>query len=353
MTKHLLAIISLTALISFPAKAQDTIPLPKKTEKFHRIKKVIDILFYDIDTTYIESDKYRLNLSLKNTNWFDTYYLRSNDESNQSITLSQKPSYNIGAYIGWEIITVGWSLNILDTFTMHKDTERKTEFDLSLIGTFIGCDMYYRHFKNGFKINHTQGIIDNNTISDYEGEIEGVESKLVGINGWYIFNRRRLSYPAVYSHSSKQKKSCGSIMIGASYTLHEFKMDADLLPEMYQEHLSDGLRFDKLSYHNISLGVGYTYNFAFGKNFTANITVLPSIGYKISKIRKEDTKDPIYKNLQFDVIGKTGITYNDRKYFAGCTLQLRAFANRKESFSMVNSLGSLTFFVGFNFWKRK
>lgn len=345
-------LMAATLLLACSAMPQE----PQKeniSKKKNIIRKTVDILFYDIDTTYIEPDKYNMDFSVYNNNWFDSYYIKSHDEQDQSISLSQRPSYNVGAYIGWSILSIGWSINIKDTFGKVKSKSKKNEFDLSLIGTFIGCDMYYRQFTDGFKINNTEGIIDKSKFEDYKGEIDGVESKLLGINGWYIFNRKKVAYPSVYSHSSRQKKSCGSAMLGLSYTLHEFKFDPQQLPKMYLENLSKGFNFKQFSYHDISIGAGYTYNWAFKKNFNANVTMMPSVAYIISRIKKENEPDPYYKNIQFEILGKAGIIYNTSKYYAGCMFQMRAYTKFRDKTSFVNSLGNLSFFVGFNFWKIK
>lgn len=315
--------------------------------------KAYNAIFNNFDTLYIEEDKYYMNLSLQSSNWFDSYYIKSNDEFEQSLTIQQQPSYNIGAYIGWDIISVGWSLNILDTFKKSANKKKKTEFDMSLITTFMGCDMYYRHFTDGFKLKNTQGIIDKSVNDDVKTNIDGVESKLIGINGWYLFNRKRVAYSSVYSHSYRQLKNAGSFLLGASYTLHEFRLDTEKLPEIYQQNISDGLKFNKFSYHNISIGIGYTYNWRLGKNFNANVTLIPSLAYRISRIDKEEKKDPYYRNFQFEILGKAGIVYNNSKYFAGCNVQFRTYTNFKKDVSMVNNLGYITAFVGFNFWKRK
>lgn len=347
--KRITTLILICISCSFYAFAQQE----REEKKENFIIKAYNILFNSFDTLYIEPDQYNMNLSLQSNNWFDTYYIRSTDNIGQSITISQKPSYNIGAYIGWDILSVGWSFNILDTFRKTEEKKKKTEFDMSLIGTFIGCDIYYRHFTDGFYLNNTQGIIDKNVMEDKKTELDGVESKLIGINGWYLFNRNRVAYPSVYSHSYRQKKSCGSVMLGASYTLHEFHLDTEKLPDIYHDRISDGLKFNKISYHNISIGAGYTYNWRIRKNINANVTILPSLAYMISRINKDEEKDPYYRNFQLEILGKAGIVYNNMKYFAGCNIQLRAYTNIKADMSMVNSLGYITAFVGFNFWKKK
>lgn len=343
--KSIFILLLSVSLVSF---AQDN----EVKEKKNFFVNIYDAIFNSFDSLYIEEDKYYMNLSLQSSNWFDSYYIRSNDEYEQSLTIQQQPSYNIGAYIGWDIISVGWSFNILDTFKKSANKKKKTEFDMSLITTFMGCDMYYRHFNDGFRLKDTQGIIDKSVNDDIKTNIDGVESKLIGFNGWYIFNRKRVAYSSVYSHSYRQLKNAGSLLLGASYTLHEFRLDTEKLPEIYQQNISDGLKFNKFSYHNISLGLGYTYNWRLGKDFNANVTIIPSLAYRISRIDKEEKAAPYYRNFQLEVLGKAGIVYNNRKYFAGFNVQFRTYTNFKKEVSMVNHLGYITAFVGFNFWKR-
>ena len=40
---------------------------------------------------------------------------------------------------------------------------------------------------------------------------------MLTLNAYYAFNGRRFSYPAVFSQSWMQKRSCGSLMLGASF----------------------------------------------------------------------------------------------------------------------------------------
>ena len=59
------------------------------------------------------------------------------------------------------------------------------------------------------------------------------------------------------------------------------------------------------------------------------------------------------KDINFDLITRAGITWNNRKYYVGATFILHTYDYRKDSISMTNSFGSLKIYAGFNFWKRK
>ncbi len=352
--RHSLAAMTATVLIVI---AQTAAPVATAQEVGNGkdrtwFKRTIDFFFFDIDTNFIEADAYRMNVSLNSDIRYDNYTLRGGRDDDKTLTISQRPSYAIGAYIGWEVLTVGWSVNINETFLDRGSKTRNTDLSFSLVGTFLGCDLYYRNYKDGFRMVKSTGFGDEPYTRDNR-EIDGVETKIAGINAWYIFNRRRLAYPAVYAHSSKQKRSCGSFIVGASYTLHDFHLDKGALPDDYDDFIEAHSELLEISYHNISIGAGYTYNFAFLENFTANLTLLPSAAYHISRLRQTDEQTPIYKNLNFDLLAKGGLTYNNGRFFAGCTAQFRTYFNRKDRSSIVNNTGTVSIFAGFNFWRKR
>lgn len=352
--RHPLAATAATILIILLQGIAPALHAQETSSKEGRtwFRRTIDFFFFDIDTNFIEADAYRMNVSLKSDIRYDNYTLRGGRGDDKALTISQRPSYSIGAYIGWEVLTVGWSVNIHETFLNRGSKTRNTDLSFSLVGTFLGCDLYYRNYKDGFRVVKSTGFGEEPNSWD-KRDIDGVETKIAGINAWYIFNRRRLAYPAVYAHSSKQKRSCGSLMVGASYTLHDFHLDDGALPQDYEDFIEAHSELQEISYHNISLGVGYTYNFAFLKNFTANLTLLPSAAYHISRLKQTDEGTPIYKNLNFDLLAKGGLTYNNGRFFAGCTAQFRTYFNRKGHSSIVNNTGTMSIFAGFNFWRKK
>ena len=71
----------------------------------------------------------------------------------------------------------------------------------------------------------------------------------------------------------------------------------------------------------------------------------------------QDTEDFSWtkwvNDINFDLITRAGITWNNTKYYVGATFILHTYDYRKDKFSMTNSFGSLKIYAGFNFWKRK
>lgn len=54
---------------------------------------------------------------------------------------------------------------------------------------------------------------------------DGLTASIKGFNIYYIFNHNRFSYPAAFSQSTVQRRSCGSPMVGIGYTKHTLSVD--------------------------------------------------------------------------------------------------------------------------------
>ena len=99
---------------------------------------------------------------------------------------------------------------------------------------------------------------------------------------------------------------------------------------------------------------GYGYNWVFKKNWAANLSLLPGVGFKKAKINDQnDSKNDWIKDIDFNLITRAGITYNNSKYFIGAALVMHTYDYRKTYLSVTNSFGTLRIYAGFNFWKKR
>ena len=226
----------------------------------------------------------------------------------------------------------------------------------NLYSAKFGVDLYYRKTGSNFRITTCKNF-DN--AEKYIGtNFNGFNSKIKGLNAYYIFNSEKYSYPAAYSQSTNQKKSCGSLMAGFAFSQHDITFDQSKLPQEIKDQIRPSLNFNKLAYTDFNLSLGYGYNWVFTKNCLLNISLLPAIGYKKARINDTLTTPNSdwtqwVKDINFDLITRVGITWNNSKYYVGATLILHTYDYRKDNFSMTNSFGSLKIYAGFNFWKRK
>ena len=237
----------------------------------------------------------------------------------------------------------------------HAKEKKNTEIDFSIYTSKIGKDLYYRKTGNNFKIQEPEKLaIDGNSIDD---NFNGLNIRMKGINVYYIFNHRFFSFPAAYSQSTEQRRSCGSFKLGFSYSQHKVSFDYTQLPKPIQENMSEAMKFDRVYYSDYNISFGYAYNWVFKYNWLLDISLTPAIAYTHSHLESDGDFNPFknlrFKNLNFDLITRVALVYNNAKYFAGLSFIYHSFNYKKEQFSINNSFGSLNFYVGLNFKKKR
>lgn len=307
-----------------------------------------------VDTTYISPNKYNLAFMLEQSSWYEHYRLGSNN--GQSLSFAPHINTKLGVYFGWRWIFLGVSFDIRDLLGKGKNKAPRKEFVFNLYSAKFGVDLYYRKTGSDFKISSYENF---NLHKDYTNTpFNGFQSNIKGLNAYWIFNHKHFSYPAAYSQSTNQRKSCGSLLAGFSYSQHNISFDYTQLPDEMQQQLSPSLQFHSLRYTDYNLSVGYGYNWVFAKNCLLNVSLLPAVAYKKSRINDQPTQSGTtwaqwIRDINFDLITRAGITWNNSKYYVGASLVLHTYDYRKPTFSMTNSFGSLRIYMGFNFWKKK
>lgn len=346
---------------------QPDTPHKKKGNVFHAIGNVFTKLFRnfnDIDTAYIEPQHYNYTVMLQNVNTYEAYTIKS--EAGQSFTFAPKTSMKLGPYIGWRWVFLGYTFDI----NHLENSKNKREFDLSLYSSMLGIDLYYRKTGDGYRIQ-------SSTINDNIGKhllkgtpFSGLNVGIKGFDLYYIFNHKKFSYPAAYSQSTRQKKSCGSVLAGIGYTYHSISLDYDALQNTVTDNLKgndninpedtkldDDLDIKSVKYESFSLSAGYAYNWVFLRNCLFSASLSAALAYKNSKgdIAKHGTglRDFNFSNFNFDGIGRFGIVWNNDKWYAGASTILHTYNYKKSRFSTSSYFGSLNIYFGMNFGAKR
>ena len=310
----------------------------------------------DIDTLYISPNLYNLAFMLEHSTWYEHYRLGNNADSQtdkKSLNFSPSLGTKFGIYFGWRWIFLGYTFDIEDLFGGNKNKPKKKEMSLNIYSSKFGVDLYYRKTGNDFKLRSYNGF-DLNNSAFKNIHFDGLQSRIKGLNAYWIFNHKRFSYPAAYSQSTNQRRSAGSWMAGFSYSQHRISFDYSKLPPSLFNQLTPSFQFSKIKYSDYSLGLGYGYNWVFAKNWVANLSLLPGIGYKKAKIDDQEFESRHWiKDINFDLITRAAIVYNNSKYFMGASLVMHTYDYRKPNLSVTNSFGTFRIYAGFNFWRRK
>lgn len=325
----------------------------KFKEKSKGLFSKIGHLLNDLDTAYVEPNKYNFAFMLENSNWYEHYRIRTSEGLPQSLSIAPNMSYKLGGYFGWKWIFLGWSIDLRDIGSKHKSSSQKTEFGLSLYSSVVGCDIYKRKSGSNFKIRNTNGIFQDDELPSYNKNFDGFTVDIQGMNAYWVFNHKRFSYPAAYSQSTNQRKSAGSFIAGFSFSKHNIHFNPELLPEPIFERLDSSFLFHQIKYVDYSLSLGYAFNWVFAKNCLLSLSLTPAIAYKKSKVNSEEKYYPSLKNINFDLITRAGIVWNNTKYFVGTSLVMHTYDYKSDKFDLSNSFGTIRIYAGFNFKKKK
>jgi len=343
----------LMLLSSLSTVAQDSLSTAQPGErKLSWLRRTIRGFSY-IDENYVEPQHYNWSLMVQGSYNYDYYRLSSN---NQSVSFAPPPTFKFGPYFGWRWVFLGYTVD-LKNISFRKS---KLELDFSVYAAQLGADVYYRHTGSGYRIRNVKLDDDIDTRLLEDVPFSGLKVGVTGLNVYYIFNHKRFSYPAAFAQSTMQKISCGSWMAGLGYMQNTLDFDHEELEAVVQEHtlqdvkLDSGLMFNNIKYYNVNASVGYAYNWVFARNLLFCASLSASLAYKASRGETTDSDKSGFDmgNFNLDGIGRFAVVYNNNRWYAGTSAIVRSYNYHKSRFAANNILGSLNFYVGYNFGAR-
>lgn len=346
------------------AEAQPAVAKRKK-KKIPVISQLYEFVkdFSRVDTNYVEPQHYNYTFMLQNTNTYEMYQLRTSN--GREVVFKPRPAYKLGPYFGWRWIFLGYTLDL----GVLSRRDGRQDFNVSLYSNQIGVDIFYRRSGNTFRISRFSFGSDSNLdASPVVGQnFGGFKSSVRGGNLYYIFNHKKFSYPAAYSQSTVQRRSAGSPIVGLGYTQHKLDVDWLAFNRLVEQSMGGAyslpadvdttLMSTDISYTDYSVSGGYAYNWVFARNWLLDISLQAGLSYKhttadTQRSSSDELRSFDLKNFNLDGIMRTGIVWNNTRWFAGANAIFHAYNYRKHQFSTNNIFGNVNVYVGFNFGKR-
>ena len=353
MIKYLFVILLLG--LGIEARADDSIEAekPKKESWLQRTLRN----FTEIDENYVEPQHYNWSAMLQATYNYDIYKLASDGQHKQSLTFAPEPSLKAGPYFGWRWVFLGYTFDLKNL----DFGSNKQGLELSFYAAQVGVDLFWRRTGSDYMIRDVE-LGDNVKNELLEGHAyDGLKVGITGVNVYYIFNHKRFSYPAAFAQSTCQKISCGSWMAGVGYLSNSLSFDYKKLERLVMEKgdatvkLDSSLMFNEVKYFDINASVGYAYNWVFARNCLFCASASLALAYKNSQgeTATKEERGFDFKNFNIDGIGRFSVVWNNTQWYAGASAIIRSYNYHKSRFSANNIFGSLNFYVGYNFGKRK
>jgi hypothetical protein len=95
----------------------------------------------------------------------------------------------------------------------------------------------------------------------------------VYINGYYVFNGRRYSQAAAYNQSVIQRRSAGSLLVGATW--YQSSFDYADISNVFFMIIGHGI--SRIKVHQANLGIGYGYNWVPFRGLVVNVMAMPTV----------------------------------------------------------------------------
>lgn len=252
------------------------------------------------DTVYIQRmpTRFRIRLML-NASGSNIIAKGLNEGVSFKADLSAKNKYTVSIGASYRGLSAALAINPAHLSGRNKDYE----FNVNAYSNRLGADLIFRStktFKGKVMSEDNESVIP-------EG---AVRQKHLNANIYYVFNSRRFSYPAAFTQSWMQKRSCGSFMVGSSLTMGNIDVDND--NALWDKALS-------LKFINIGIGAGYAYNLVLRKGWLIHLSSLPEIVVFSRCTMKEDgnKEETPYRFPNVIAVGRIAVVRHFDKYYAG------------------------------------
>ena len=161
-----------------------------------------------------------------------------------------------GFWVGYRGYGLGYSWNVAG------DDGQILTFGVT--GGCYGLNLRIHHYESDNPKVHYGGLLRENANMPYEYHTgvrehqlsSPISTRTLMLDGYYFLNGKHFSYAAAYDQSAIQKRSAGSIMVGAMYYYARIKYNDN-------ENADFILLMDNIGLHKMwqfGVGAGYAYN---------------------------------------------------------------------------------------------
>lgn len=171
---------------------------------------------------------------------------------------------SVGMTANYRGLSVSLALN-----TSHSSGK---ELNINYYNNKFGIDLGYTDTK------HFRGSEDYANLwksDSHKDDLRDTRLTAYSLNGYYVFNRKKFSFPAAFTHSWIQKRSAGSFLAGLTFYTGKFDVDLNVVTPEDAQRLHYWIDKARMSY--VSLNFGYGYNFVLGKHWLLHASAMPGL----------------------------------------------------------------------------
>ena len=301
----------------------------KRKEQIHQqhIKLEKHYRAPNVDTTYIQRPKERLVLRVIDNMSVAAISARMTTQDGLKGKFETEGDFRNTITFGANYLGIGLAVALNPAKIFGKRTS--TEFNINKYGNTFGFDVVYLNNKSysgemkygGEKYDIERGMLSNKSLT---------------VDGYYVFNGKKFSFPAAFSQTYKQVKSAGSLMLGVSYNR------SNLTNHTVSDDTEEEIR--KISTHQFAVGVGYGYNWVPTRRWLIHGSAMPFFGvFRHNRLYIQDRKEKMpYRFPEMQWVARVAVIYNVKRYFFGVNAVFNYFNSGDEKQLLIENFKSRT-----------
>lgn len=278
---------------------------PKFLQFCVNVYRWFDTTFNTYDPDWVTGTGKSGKVRIFSDNWSDIYDFRFAD---RPLVMTSNLYYNIGIQANYSILSASYSVDLNTLISKKKSHHKKMSFNITTARLF--AEAYYWQNTGGHLIRRLSEIrLDRHD----DVAFDGLNFRAAGVMGFWVFDSKRFSFAAPYELSTRQVKSAGSFLAGASGTFYKAKFDFSSLPDHVDQVLQFPFKSYRLNYNAVNLLGGYSYNWVCNKHFLLNSTTLPGIGVSFSFSDSTTGRRDVFSASLRQMLS---LTYTNKDFFA-------------------------------------
>ena len=315
-----------------------------------KIQKLSDYLLYrNHDTTYIKSYADLLALKLVAVNKYNYFQIR---DRNNDTKLTYRPEYGVNLGLGmaykWFSMDITFDVGLRENQNLENreflDIQTRAYSSKRLIEAYI--QYYY-----GYVLTRADGI-DQNLLSDNNSRVD-IRTISFGLQYLFALNYDKFSLNAPFVLSEKQRKSAGSPIFGSSLVMFTMNGDSSVVPTSMKPYFDEKLHMVDMGLISVAVNFGYMYTFVWKKHIFLTLGLIPGLNFNFGDTKAQERENLIW-TISYKIKTMNAIGYNSSRFFTGIHFVGDVNnVNLKNKLSTQFSNGSVKFFAGYRFQRRK
>ncbi len=249
-------------------------------------------------------------------------------------------SLGLGVYLFEIAAQLTFDIPVNEKNQSTYGTTDTREFNANFLGNGWGLDVFRQKYKGFY-------FPSSSKVSPAFIKRPDIELINTGVNGIFVFDRKKFSLKSAYNYSERQIKSSGSFIVTGNLNTLQLHADSVILnqPDSQPPASSD---FQLLRVTTLSLAGGYTYTLVY-RSFFLNgaLSIGPAHNWILYSRPDEQANYDIAINTFNDI--RVSLGYNSDRFFGGISLvsQSRNIRFDEVRFANTNTIARLL--LGYRF----